>query len=73
MKQKDIPRLGEIVEIPHGPKHHVRATVREIYGRKDDLRAVVVLSQEVSGPVVVEPTTSAWPLRFIRRLSATES
>lgn len=73
MNKKDIPRLGEIVEIPWGAKHHVRATIREIHGRRDDLRAVVILSPEVSGTVVSEPTTSSWPLRMIRRLASTES
>ena len=68
--RNDEPMRGETVEIPWGPLHRVRATVRDVFGSSGDRRVVVVLSPEVSGTVVSEPTTSSWPLSDIWRVPA---
>ena len=73
------PLYGEIVEIPWGPRHTVRATVHEVYGQPDRRHVVVLLTPEVSGYIVDKPTTlslsiakvtrslSDWPHRGRRR------
>ena len=64
------PLYGEIVEIPWGPRDAVRATVHEVYGQPDRRRVVVLLTPEVSGYVVAEPTTLSLPISKVKRVNA---
>ena len=48
----------------------VRGTVHEVYGYDDDLRVVVLLTPELSGYVVDEPTTVVWPIAKVKKVAA---
>lgn len=61
--------FGEEVEVPWGFEVAVRGTVYEVYGYDDDLRVVVLLTPELSGYVVDEPTTVVWPIAKVRRIT----
>ena len=47
------PLYGEIIEIPWGPRHTVRATVHEVYGQPDRRHLIVILTPEVSGYITL--------------------
>ena len=68
MKETE-PEFGEIVEIPWGNRHTVRATVNEVYGYARRY-VVVMLTPELSD-VVSEPETLAVPLSKVKRVTAT--
>ena len=61
---------GEEVEVPWGFDFTVRGTVHEVYGYDDDLRVVVLLTPELSGYVVDEPTTVVWPIAKVKKIAA---
>jgi hypothetical protein len=63
------PEYGEIVEIPWGNRHTVRAKVNEVYGHSIR-HVVVVLTPELSD-VVAEPTTLSVPVSQVKRVTAT--
>ena len=66
------PKLlyGEEVEVPWALDVTVRGTVHEVYsGYDDDFRVVVLLTPEVSGDVVVEPTTVVWPISRVKKVA----
>ncbi|MDE0220030.1 MAG: hypothetical protein OXJ90_12230 [Spirochaetaceae bacterium] len=64
------PLYGEIVEIPWGPRHTVRATVHEVYGQPDRRHVVVLLTREVSGYIVDKPTTLSLSINKVTRVAA---
>lgn len=64
------PRYGEIVEIPWGPRGAVCATVHEVYGQPDRRHVVVLLTPEVSGYIVAEPTTLSLHISKVKRVDA---
>lgn len=68
MKAPDLYH-GEEVEIPWGFDVKVRGRVHEVYGYDDDLRVVVLLTAELSGYVVDEPTTVVWPIAKVKRVT----
>jgi hypothetical protein len=63
------PEYGEIVEIPWGNRHTVRAKVNEVYGHS--IRHVVVLLTPELSDVVAEPTTLSVPVSQVKRVTAT--
>ena len=65
------PAYGETVEIPWGSRHTVRATVHEVYGHTERRHVVVLLTPEVSGDIVAEPTTLSLPIDKVKREAAT--
>lgn len=58
-------KVGDAVVIPWGIAE-VRGTVAEVYGPANDRRVVVALTPEMSGFVVDEPTTVAYPVDWVR-------
>jgi len=64
------PLYGEIVRIPWGPRHTVRATVHEVYGQSDRRHVVVLLTPEVSGDIVDKPTTLSLSIAKVTRVAA---
>lgn len=68
-KKESEPEFGEIVEIPLGNRHTVRARVNEVYGHSFRY-AVVILTPELSDGMVSEPTTQAIPLSKVKRVTA---
>ena len=64
------PLYGEIVEIPWGPMHTVRATVHEVYGQPGRRHVVVLLTPEVSGYIVDKPTTLSLSIDKVTRVPA---
>ena len=58
-----------VVEVPWGFEFSVRGTVHEVYGFDDDLRVVVLVTPELSGQVVDEPTTVVWPISRVKRIT----
>ncbi len=40
-----------------------------VYGFDDDLRVVVLVTPELSGQVVDEPTTVVWPISRVKRIT----
>lgn len=59
------------VEIPWGPRSRVRAKVREVYGQTGHRQVVVLLTPEVSGYVVAEPTTLSLSIDKVRKIAST--
>lgn len=64
------PSYGEVVEIPWGGGRRIRGLVDEVYGPEGSRHVVVLLTPEVSGYVVDEPTTVVWPVAEVKRLAA---
>ncbi len=62
---------GDEVIIPWSGHHEVRGTVREVYGTPPRVHVVVVLTPELSGSIVDEPTTVALPIDAVRKVAAT--
>lgn len=69
MKDRE-PSYGEVVEIPWGGGVSIPGLVREVYGPEESRRVVVLLTREVSGYVVDEPTTVVWPVAEVKRVTA---
>jgi hypothetical protein len=61
------PVFGEIVTIPWGIGR-VRGTVADVYGSPGRLHVLVELRPELTGAIVDEPTTVAWPLEEVERV-----
>jgi hypothetical protein len=59
-------RYGEVVVIPWGVDE-VRGTVAEIYGTEPRVHLVVLLTPELTGYVIDEPTTVSFPIKDVRR------
>ena len=57
--------VGDAVVIPWSIAE-IRGTVAEVYGPANDRRVVVALTPEMSGFVVDEPTTVAFPIHLVR-------
>jgi hypothetical protein len=62
-------KYGDIVHLPWGLTGDVAGTVQEVYGSPLRRHVVVLLTPEVSGPVVEEPTTVSVPLSVVRPVS----
>ena len=60
------PAFGEIVTVPWGIGT-VRGKVGEVYGLPGRRQVIVELAPELSGHVVDEPTTVAFPLASVER------
>lgn len=60
---------GDEVLIPWGMGNDVRGTVHEIYGPQGRRHVVVVLTPEVSGSVVDEPSTVSMPIDTVRKIA----
>lgn len=60
---------GEIVLVPWGFEVDVRGTVQEIYGPPARRHVIVLLSPEVSGGIVDEPSTVSIPLSAVKRIT----
>ena len=58
------------VEVPWGPGYRVRARVREVYGQAGHRQVVVLLTPEVSGYVVAEPTTLSLSIDKVRKVAS---
>ncbi len=63
------PKYGDAVVVPWGLEADVAGTVQEVYGPVGRRHVVVLLSPEVSGSVVDEPTTISLPLGAVTRVS----
>ncbi len=66
MADSDL-KYGDRVLIPWGLERDVSGTVQEIYGPILRRHVVVLLSPDVSGPVVDEPTTVSLPLEAVTK------
>ncbi len=56
---------------PGVPAPPVRARVREVYGQTGHRHVLVLLTPEVSGYVVAEPTTLSLPIGKVRKVTPT--
>jgi hypothetical protein len=70
MADSDL-QYGDVVVVPWGLESDVQGTVQEIYGPASRRHVVILLSPDVSGPVVDEPTTVSLPLDAVRKVSST--
>jgi len=68
MAKSDV-KYGDVVLLPWGLDGEVAGTVQEIYGPPARLHVVVLLTPDVSGPVVDEPTTVSVPLSIVQSTS----
>ncbi len=60
---------GDEVLIPWGFEEDVRGTVQEVYGPLARRHVVVLLTPEVSGEVVDEPSTVSMPLDAVKKVA----
>ncbi|MGH9071746.1 MAG: hypothetical protein ACRDX8_11410 [Acidimicrobiales bacterium] len=58
---------GDEVIVPWSNIHEVRATVHEVYGPPSREHVLVILTPELSGFVVDEPTTLSVPADLVRK------
>jgi hypothetical protein len=61
--------LGDEVLIPWGFGEDVRGTVQEIYGPPARRHVVVLLTPEISGSVVDEPSTVSMPVDAVKKVA----
>jgi len=66
---KDDLAFGDEVLIPWGFEDDVRGTVQEVYGPPARRHVVVLLTPEISGPVVDEPSTVSMPAASVRKVA----
>lgn len=62
-------RYGDEVLIPWGPETEVRGTVEEVYGPPARRHVVVLLTPEVTGAVVDEPSTVSMPIDGVKKVA----
>lgn len=60
---------GDEVLIPWGFEDDVRGTVQEIYGPPARRHVVVLLTPELSGSVVDEPSTVSMPIDAVKKVA----
>lgn len=59
---------GDQVLIPWGfENEHVRGTVREVYGPPGRRHVIVLLTPELSGAIVDEPSTVSMPFDTVKK------
>lgn len=58
---------GDEVLIPWGFEYDVRGMVQEVYGPSARRHVVVLLTPELSGAIVDEPSTVAIPLDSVKK------
>jgi hypothetical protein len=61
--------FGDEVLIPWGFEVDVRGTVQEVYGPPARRHVVVLLTPEVSGAIVDEPSTVAMPIDSVKKVA----
>jgi hypothetical protein len=59
--------FGDQVLIPWGFEDYVRGTVQEVYGPPARRHVVVLLTPEVSGTIVEEPSTVSMPIDAVKK------
>lgn len=60
---------GDEVLVPWGFEDDVRGTVEEIYGPPARRHVVVLLTPELSGSVVDEPSTVSMPIDAVKKVA----
>lgn len=60
---------GDEVLIPWGFEDDVRGTVQEVYGPPARQHVVVLLTPELSGSVVDEPSTVSMPIDAVKKVA----
>lgn len=60
---------GDEVLVPWGFEDDVRGTVQEIYGPPARRHVVVLLTPELSGSVVDEPSTVSMPIDAVKKVA----
>ena len=68
MANEDL-EFGDEVLIPWGFEVDVRGTVREVYGPPARRHVVVLLTPEVSGAIVDEPSTVSMPIDSVKKVA----
>ena len=69
MSEKDF-NFGDEVSIPMSSTDRVRGTVHEVYGPPGGLHVVVMLTPELSGLTVDEPTTVSMPIELVEKIAS---
>lgn len=59
--------FGDEVLIPWGFEDDVRGTVQEVYGPPARRHVVVLLTPELSGDIVDEPSTVSMPIGAVKK------
>lgn len=62
-------RYGDEVLIPWGPATEVRGTVQEVYGPPARRHVVILLTPELTGSVVDEPSTVSMPIDAVKKVA----
>lgn len=60
---------GDLVAIPWGLERDVHGTVQEVYGPPARRHVVVLLTPEVSGSIVDEPSTISMPIDSVKKVA----
>lgn len=68
MTNEDL-EFGDEVLIPWGSKVDVRGTVQEVYGPPARRHVVVLLTPELSGAIVDEPSTVSTPIDSVKKIA----
>ncbi len=68
MAEADLS-YGDEVLIPWGFEDDVRGTVQEVYGPPPRRHVVVLLTPELSGSVVDEPSTISMPIDTVKKVA----
>ena len=68
MANEDL-EFGDEVLIPWGFEVDVRGTVQEVYGPPARRHVVVLLTPEVSGAIVDEPSTVSLPIDAVKKVA----
>lgn len=63
------PAFGDEVLIPLGFEEDVRGTVQEVYGPPARRHVVVLLTPEISGAIVDEPSTVSMPIDAVKKVA----
>jgi hypothetical protein len=61
--------FGDEVLIPWGFEEDVRGTIQEVYGPPARRHVVVLLTPQVSGAVVDEPSTVSMPIDAVKKVA----
>lgn len=61
--------FGDEVLMPWGFEEDVRGAVQEVYGPPARRHVVVLLTPEVSGAIVDEPSTVSMPLDAVKKVA----
>lgn len=61
--------FGDEVLIPWGFEEDVRGAVQEVYGPPARRHVVVLLTPEVSGAIVDEPSTVSMPIDAVKKVA----